>query len=698
MIVFSLEPTATIVPGSVVMSIGGNAFADINPTSPTTLPNGNIYNPTGVIRGSINYTTTILNIAAPGSPGAAITITFNYYPGLPVMGLRLRDNQDDTFFQTVAFDQKYAYIFNGTTWQEFIPGTTWNANNSTVAGVDFFWSTNYWIGDGNKKIFWVTNYSGTSGDPIRYTNGTSWAPFSPQIDAAGTLLTQCLCMLPFRGRMVVFNTLEGTTLGFSAKFTNRIRWAAIGTPFTVSDSGTAVPSPIVTINLNPNAWRDDIRGQGGYLDIPTSEDIISVGFVRDNLVIYCERSTWQLRYTGRTIAPFQIEKVNSENGVEGTFSTVQFDTSLVGIGDKGILECDSFKSELIDIKIPDFVYNFQSQNKGPERVHGIRDFINRLAYWTIPTASANGIFPDQRLIFNYENDSWALFNDSLTTLGTIQIPTSRTWINTHQPWINCNFPWTNQPSEDPVIIGGNQQGFVEMLDELTTNDISLYINNITANTTTATSVNSPNHNMQTGFVIQIWDIPLGTPFDNLNAGINPNTGLPFNPFNGIYSILVTDANNFTLYTYNSTTQQFSDPQLDVPGSPFVGIGNIAIRENFSIVSKKFNLIDQAKSIQLGYIDILMNASEDPSSGAISLNVYLDYNDNQTSNTLPLNAKPDTFFNSVIPTTASNLNTKGGSKFWQRVYCATRANFLTLEYTFSNAQMAGIEQEFRTIWK
>ncbi len=47
---------------------------------------------------------------------------------------------------------------------------------------------------------------------------------------------------------------------------------------------------------------------------------------------------------------------------------------------------------------------------------------------------------------------------------------------------------------------------------------------------------------------------------------------------------------------------------------------------------------------------------------------------------------------MIPTTQANLNARGGSKFWQRVYCPTRANFLTLEYTFDNAQMAGIEQE------
>jgi hypothetical protein len=80
---------------------------------------------------------------------------------------------------------------------------------------------------------------------------------------------------------------------------------------------------------------------------------------------------------------------------------------------------------------------------------------------------------------------------------------------------------------------------------------------------------------------------------------------------------------------------------------------------------------------------------------------LDYDDDNVSNTSPQNeiddyspiGNPDTFFNSVIPTVKPTLsNIVGGSKFWQRVYCATRANFLTLEYTLSNGQMAGVEQE------
>lgn len=646
--------------------------------------------------GTIDYLTG--NVTITGGPvGFPTIITFGYYPSLPVMGIRIREDQNSNFFQTIIFDQKYAYNFVGGSFQEFIPGTTWNANNSDVSGTDFFWSTNYWIADGNRKVFWVTNYSGPLGDPIRYTDGRVWIDFEPQIDNVGTRLQQCLCMLPFRGRMVVFNTYEGATLAGSNVFTNRIRWAAIGTPFS---DVSAIVTPV-----NVNAWRDDIRGQGGFLDIPTSENIVSVGFVRDNLVVYCERSTWQLRHTGRSIAPFIIEKINSENGAEGTFSTIQFDTSLVGVGDKGILECDSYKSTLIDVKLPDYVFRINANNNGAERVHGIRNFISRLAYWTIPTQESNGIFPDQRLVYNYENDSWALFNDSLTCLGTIQVPNSPTWLQINKPWIDCNFPWIANDSNDPAIIGGNQQGFVLYLDALAYNDSSLFIARVIPNLLIASQIVSPYHNMKTGFVIGISGIPEGSPYSSLN--------------NGIYGIVldgVDPDNAFSLTTYNPDTDEFDIPVLLANEGDYIGGGLINIRENFSIVSKKFNYMKEGQSIQLGYLDILMEASYPENEGAISLNVYLDYNDDEATNILPLNQDPlgilppfpfiapDAFFNSVIPTTpAEGLNTRGGSKFWQRVFCPTRGNFITLEYKFNNAQMAGRQEELevqidaQTLW-
>lgn len=681
-----------IQPGLATFIIGSDSFVDPGGSSPVNL----LTNSTG--SATLDRSTGVLTVT-----GSVPSTNVIYIPGLPVMGVRSREVPGPTD-QTIVFDQNYAYTYDSVSesFEQFVTNpSTWNNEGENTTGVSFFWSTNYWnsgtpsspFSTSNQKLFWVTNNTGqfgANGDPPRITDGDKWVDFyddtlpgtnSPwaQIDSGPNYLTNFLAMLPFRGRMVTFGTWEGSNAANSINYTNRIRWATIGNPFIPYAAG-----PPAT-----GSWRDDIRGRGGFLDIPTSEDIISVGFVRDNLVIYCERSTWQLRYTGRSIAPFQIEKVNSELGAESTFCTIQFDTSLVGIGDKGIVECDSYKSERIDIKIPDLVFQFNNVNNGVQRVQGIRDFEKRLAFWTIPLSgkyapNVDQVFPNQRLVYNYENDSWALFDDSYTSIGSYFIQNSHTWLNTPVPWVDYPYSWIYQPVGVVSIIAGNQQGFVEILNQYVSNDISLSIQNITARSPLATRITSPNHNLLFESVIQISGILPGDPFFGLNGQV--------------FQVNIVDSKNFDLAKYNPDDDQFSIDQVDVPSTPYLGTGFIAIRDNFNITSKKFNFAEEGQSIQMGYIDLLMEATGSDNPGAISMNVYLDYNDDQASNTLPQNvinndespSIPDTFFNSIIPTNPSNLNTKGGTKFWQRVYCSTRANFLTIQYLFSNAQMAGEE--------
>lgn len=664
-LLLATQPNATVVPGSAIFTV--HAGPDIVLTDQG---DGTFTSPTPGNSGTINYATgfIVLNTTAPNF--TIVSLTYSYYPGLPVMGLRLREQNSVNNEQTVGFDTKYAYKFQSGAWQEFIPGTVWSGNDS-----DFFWTTNYWVGDANLKIFWETNFDGTGGEPIRYTNGIAWANFAPTVNAAGVKLQQCQAILPFRGRLLVFNTLEGLTLNASTAFPQRIRWSSIGTPFSDVSS-------IVSIGgINPNAWRDDIRGQGGFLNIPTSESIISVGFVRDNIVIYCERSTWQLRYTGRSIAPFQLEKVNTELGAEGTFSAVQFDTSLIGIGDKGIVECDSFSSHRIDIKIPDLIFDFDNEDNGPQRVYGVRDFQQRLAFWVYPfrgVQQEGDKFPNRRLVYNYENDSWAIFTDSLTALGTFQSQAGRTWQNTKIPWEDCNFPWINRPSLFPSIVGGNQQGYVLYLDTQVTNDPSLFIINITGNTTTPTVITSPFHNLETGQIIKIVGIIAGSPFA---TSLNGN----------IFGVVRVDKDNFQLWKYSTGTLDFTIPQLDAPAT-YIGGGEIRIRDGFTIQSKKFNFLEDGQNIQLGFIDILLANTED---GAIALNVLLDYNDASPINILPENQnvttnQPDSFFNSVVET----FRTGGISttKNFKRVFCPVRGAFITVIWTLSNAQLVGPEQE------
>lgn len=658
------ETNAEVVIGSVVITLGTDTFTDQG--------NGTLKRQDNNTASTINYVTGDITLVTLEPGGTATTADFSYYPNLPVMGIRGREQAGISYDATVVFDTTYSYYYLvGTGFQEFVPGTTWTGTNS-----DFFWTTNYWVDKDNNKIFWATNNSGITGDPIRYTNGPggAWIDFAPYVDKANTIvLAQCVAMLPFRSRMVAFNTLEGANLAGAINYPQRIRWAAIGNPFSDASS-------IVT-TVNAQAWYDDVPGQGGFLDIPTSEDIVSVGYVRDNLVIFCERSTWQLRYTGRTIQPFQIEKVNTELGAGSTFSAIQFDTSLVGIGDKGIVQCDSFKSDRIDIKIPDLVFNFNNEAEGPTRVQGVRDFINRLAFWTYPYVPDEGIsttYPNRRLVYNYENDSWAIFTDSLTALGTFYPQIERAWEDIQEPWEELNYSWTSRPDIVPEIIGGNQQGYIEYLDQQVSNDVSLTISNITGNTTTPTVITSTSHNLQTGQVIQISGIITGTSFDNLN--------------NGVFEVDILTVDTFALYTYNASTREFSDPQLDPSAGTYIGGGQIAIRDNFSVVSKKFNFLDDGQNIQMGFVDVLLNNT---ASGEITLNVYIDYNEDSPVNTLPQNQdidsfQPDTFFNSVVstaPTSGISSN-----KNWQRVFCPARGNFITLQWTLSNGQMAGEAQQ------
>lgn len=655
-IILSLEATGQISPTTLSIVIGGQTFNDAG--------DGTLSNGSGGT-GTIDYSTMVLTLQTdPVLATTAITANFSYFPGLPVMGLRSLEIANTSVMPTIAFDTVYAYQFLGTAWQEWIPGTTWSGTD-----YNFFWTTNYWTSStNNNRLFWVTNFS--LNDPIRYTDSITWFDFAPSLNSGNTAyLQKCLCIVPYRGRLVVFNTFEGTngTTPFtgSTPYPQRVRWAAIGNPLTAT------------------AWYTT-PGNGGFINVPTSEAITSVGFVRDNLVIYCERSTWQLRYTQNAVAPFVIERVNSELGAASTFSAIQFDTSLVGIGDKGVVECDSFKSVRIDPQIIDLYTHFNIQNNGTQRITGVRDFVNQLAFWTYPYSPTQSQFankyPNSRLVYNYENKSWATFTDSYTCMGTFQPLTNVTWAEATYAWQTQNYAWINRASLLLDIIGGNQQGYVEYLDYQTDNDVSLAITGITGGTPTTITV--PNHNLSPGAIIQITGIPAGTGYAELNYDESTNTP--------VFAVVpITDTNTLQLYLYNPENDSFDIPQVDATQT-FAGYGQVIVRDNFFIQSKKLNYMDEGQNIQLGYIDILMNTT---SEGGISLNVYLDYNDSTPINILPENENPatdapDTFFNSVIPT--YQISGIQSDKCWHRVFCPVRGAFITVVYTLSNSQMIGNE--------
>src|ERR1700676_1698285 len=79
--IFSLETTSSIQLGSVVISDGVNVFTDNSLGVLVGVPGGT---------GTINYATGAVTLTG-ANPGGALTINYNYYPGLPSMGIRTEE-------------------------------------------------------------------------------------------------------------------------------------------------------------------------------------------------------------------------------------------------------------------------------------------------------------------------------------------------------------------------------------------------------------------------------------------------------------------------------------------------------------------------------------------------------------------------------------------------------------------------------
>jgi hypothetical protein len=572
--------------------------------------------------GTIAITHSVNDLAA-----ANVTLTLAYYPALPVMGISQQNLPLINSEQTVAFDTKYAYLFNNTSddWEEWIPGTTWSGTNS-----NFFMDLNYWYSATNLGLFWATNFSGTGGDPMRYTDGAAWTNFLPVINGTNEV-HQCRFFVPYKGRLLAFNTFEGGTLATSVHFPQRLRYSQNGDPTD-----------------QVNGWLDDTPGRGGFIDCPTNEHIIAYGFIRDQLLIGMERSIWAVRYTGNEILPFVWERINSEFGWESMRSPIQFDQGVIGIGKKAVSVCDGVSVQRIDEEIPDEVFNIHNENEGLQRVAGIRDFNNELVYWTFTNSDENGTFPDRMLVYNYRNKGWAFFKDSFTCFGEWQRFSDVIWSGIDEPWQEYNNTWNAafEQAQFPNIVGGNQQGYVHILNTTVGNDPSISISSLSDSPTVITAIN---HNFENGDIVRLSGI-LGTASTMNN--------------------LIGEVSNVTADTF----------QVSIPlaaGFTYFGGGEVERFSNFSLKSKKFNALDQGQSLSLSYIDFQTEATE---NGQFTCEILADY-----SNT-PINTGNDNFFNTIVDTVPSGFEISDSDKTFHRFYCNNHARFSQFELKLSDAQM------------
>lgn len=668
------EPEAQIQPATVTITLaaGPIIFTDQGNGTLSSLTPGN--------SGTINYTTGDVVLTHTAGAGVAATISFAYYPTLPGMGTLTREIASLNSEQTIWFDTRYAYIRNAGQFQEFIPGTTWAGTNS-----DFFWGYNYRGANPQDKLFFVTNFVNDAADPIRYTDGLTWTSFNPFITqatppnpATDLKLYQARIIIAYYNRLLVFNTWEGTDSGGYASavnYQNRCRFCS------------RFESPIAA-----DSWRTDIFGKGGVIDAPTNEAIIGVMFVRNTLIVQFEETTWQLTYIGEYGLPFVWERVSADYGSESTFSSVLYENQMLSIGDKAIIASNSTGSQRIDLDIPEEIFDFQYANNGALRVWGVRDYERELIFWNYPdvntlaaeTPPVTLTFPNKVLVYNYRNNTWAIFRDNVTTFGTyyLQNDDTVTWDSLNITWDDPNVTW-GDPQFNlnfDAVVSQNQQGFVHQYGYVLPDQASLTIESIdlTANPITITSVN---HNLQDDEIISL----SGLIFVNSSTFAPLTTNL-----NGqIFKVTVIDPDTISLSQWSFITNDYSDdttewnpiPTPDASIALYIGGGMITLYPKLNVQTKDLNIFQEKGLLtKLSYIDFLL---EPVDNGAFTVNLLLNASvgnpSSAVANEIVGNAN-------VALDTSYPFYTPGSDYAWFRFFATLSAQFFRIGMTYNDALM------------
>ncbi len=553
------------------------------------------------------------------------------------------------------------------------------------------------------------------GNPINasetFLQGSGWVNFMPPLSnnvysisdepVATYYLVGARMIIPFKDRLlflgpVIQTSVTGAspiylqdTVIYSQNGTAYYTASYTNFPSATSDtptSTTAFNPILVPVNQTstPTAYFEDQSGFGGFIQAGIDQPITTAAFNEDVIVIGFKTLQSRLAYSGNDLIPFNFFSINTEYGSSSTFSVITMDQGVITRGDKGYVITSQTSCQRIDLDIPDQVFEINATNNGTERFCAYRDFINEWIYFTFPgDQSISGyIYPNETLQYNYRDNSWATFNECYTTYGGFRKQTGFTWETVglvYESWEEWNDPWnsgTNQ-LENPLVLGGNQQGFILIKGVGTGEGKSLYIQNISGNTVT-----SPDHTLNEGDYIIISGV-IGAAGSSVNGEI--------------FSVgPAVTSSQFTLI-----------PQVNVSG--YIGGGVITRMYVPFIQTKQFPVAwDLARKTRIGPQMYLLSKTN---NSQISLLIYLSQNAASPYNDGPI--VPDEFslnsgliYSTVLYTCPestnigltsanSNLQTPTASQqaqIWHRVNTSLIGDTIQLGFIISDAQMRDLESE------
>jgi hypothetical protein len=374
--------------------------------------------------GTINYTTGAWSITYGSNPGGghAITADYDYYPELPIMGMI-------TYYQDVGSSQ--FLIFDTKRFNKYDPST---GKLEDLAGSDIFTGADnnfFWFDNWKDKLFMTNNV-----DRVKIYGGSNVENLDIDYDGDETNdVDTCLLIFAYKGHLVLLRTTEKST-----HCPHRARWS-------VSKSFTN--------------WKESEGG--GSVDCPTIDWIMAADFIGDDLVVEFERSIWILKYTGDPDLPFRWEQVKSTEGCYATFSLMAFSDEILSLGPTQLIATDGLDVYGIDKKIPDFSLNFNPQKF--DYCYAI--VLEEKRQGWLSYVSIGQSLPDSVLAFNYEENTWAIFDLALHCFGYFAQQTDLTWDDVESTWDEIEWSWDEKELQAgyPITLAGSRDGYIYKLND-----------------------------------------------------------------------------------------------------------------------------------------------------------------------------------------------------------------------------------------
>lgn len=405
---FAITLTKTPIQDIVLVTDGVESFTDNG--------DGTLTGDAGGV-GTINLTGGTLSVTFHTAPtlSAEITADYNYYPGLPCMGIF--EHFTGTDRKVVVFDTKRMNQYNASTslLEDKTLSDTWTGGDDKFFHCCSATDNKLYITNGTNQIR-TWDGSTLSDLVIDYTGGSS-----NKVDT-------CKMIFEYHGHIVIlYPTEDGVA--------KPRRWRS-------SEAGTYT------------SWPSYCWG-----DAPTPDDIMGAQMIGNDLYVWFKESLWKLVYTGIYTSPFEWERITAEDGLYAQFSLLTVGGKSYGMSKSSILATDGIRLVPADDSIPGSIISDFDVGK-LKYTYASRHRALRQIWWTMCSIGAS--YPDRVLAYDLEGGGFFTYDLPFHCFGSYATATTLTLDGIDDAWDDIDYAWDEDSSVAgyPLRLAGTYGGYI----------------------------------------------------------------------------------------------------------------------------------------------------------------------------------------------------------------------------------------------